>query len=227
MAKTRLGIMVGEASGALGATVFSHNRYGTYVRLRAVPVQPNSEYQLNAKETLTKYSQAWSALTDAQRKSWSTWAATNPIIDNLGDKRILTGHVAFIMLNARLRQDEDPQISIPPITAPPTALTSMTPTYTAATDLLSIAFAPSPLGENNALYIWVAVVESTSRKYVKNLYKRLGVTSKNTTTPYEADSVPLRFGDVQVGQIVHVKIAVLDRVSGLISQPRAASVAAT
>ena len=53
MAKVILGPTIGMASGSVGAAVFSHNRYGTYIRRRATPTVSQTEAALAAKALMT------------------------------------------------------------------------------------------------------------------------------------------------------------------------------
>jgi hypothetical protein len=129
MAKVTLGPMVGQASGSVGATVFSRNRYGTYTRRRAIPTVSTTSDAMNAKARLSGASQAWGSLTAAQRLSWSNWALANPITDVLGVQQALTGHAAFVGNYCRMNKSGDTELDVPPVSGAPAALTSLTGTW--------------------------------------------------------------------------------------------------
>lgn len=109
-------------SGSQADTVASRNRFGQYNRTRATPVQPRTSRQLAVRGYLIDASQAWRDLTDEERASWSTWAATQPKSDSLGQTVFLTGHQAWVSLwvalaNAGLAVPPDVPTETPP--APP------------------------------------------------------------------------------------------------------------
>jgi len=228
MAKIRLGVMVGAASGSLGSTVFSHNRYGTYVRLRSVPTKATSLYAEGAKAVLGLASQIWGNLDDDQRQAWVTWAQTNQITNTLGDKQTLDGHAACTRLNAIIYHAGGTPIEIPPIIAAPAGLVTLTGTVDIGAGDVEIVYTPTPLGTNNCLQLWAAVVSSPGVKYVQNLYKNLTIGPANGASPldFEAELVA-RFGTLQVGQIVHLRANVIDKVTGLVSAPLTTQIAVT
>lgn len=85
-----------QASGSIGGTTFSHNRFGLYTRARRVPVNPNTAAQQSAREGLGSGSSAWRALTIAQRDGWDAYAAATPVTNALGATVFLTGHQQFV-----------------------------------------------------------------------------------------------------------------------------------
>lgn len=81
MAKIKFGAMMVDARGKLGGHVFSKNRGGAYLRTKVTPSNPQTEAQVEQRSLLASASQAWKALTEAQRQSWngavSGYATTN------------------------------------------------------------------------------------------------------------------------------------------------------
>lgn len=220
MALVRLGVMVGAASGSLGSTVFSRNRYGAYVRNRTKPVVPTTPYTQTAKQFLATASSAWRGLTSAQREQWANWAQQNPVPNRLGDPQVLTGQAAYCKLNVNIAIAGGSPITSPPVAAVPTSLTSLTGTFDIGAGDFEIAFTPTPLGTNNVLYTLAAVVDSAGITFVKNYYKLVDVSAANQATGYDLQaSIENRFGSLQVGQVVHLLCSVLSRTTGLRSQP--------
>ncbi len=120
MAKIKLGAIAGQVSGSIGTQVWSHNRFGAYIRNRSIPVQPNTAPQLAQRAMLSLHSAIWQDRSAAERKSWAVWAQNNPIVDRPGDKRILSGHMAYVRLNCNIDLIDENAISTPPIYAAPT-----------------------------------------------------------------------------------------------------------
>lgn len=218
--KIRLsGAVVGEASGSLGSTVFSHNRYGAYCRNRAVPTKATSTFALAAKGILTAASKQWGQLTTAQRLAWQTWAQSNPIVDRLGDKRILSGQAAVTRLNSNTLNTSGNFITDPPATGSPSPIESITATYDIGAGAFALAFTPTPLAASEYLYVWAAVTNSPGVSYVENLYKLVFVGAAATASPVATiqAAIEARFGTLQVGQQVFYKLQVVDGDTGLMS----------
>lgn len=216
MAKIRLGVMVGEASGSLGSTTFSRNRYGTYVRLRAKPVQPTTFFNDTAKSFMSVATKIWQDLTDDQRQAWRTYALTHPITDRLGDKQVLDGHAVCTQLNLNILYCQGTTIEIPPTTAAPASLETLALTTDIGAGNFEITYTPTPAGTNNTIWTWMAVVNSPGVQFIKNLYKLTDITPANQASPVDIQAQAVsRFGTLQVGQQVWVRVLVVDKVTGL------------
>jgi len=99
--KFTAGIGISEASGSTAGLTFSRNRYGAYVRARAIPVQPGSTRQLDARAALTYLTRAWSTiLTPVQRAGWTLYGEAVTLTDSLGQSYKLPGNSWYIKLNA-------------------------------------------------------------------------------------------------------------------------------
>ena len=214
------GPLVGQVSGRLGGSIFSHNRGGPYIRNGAIPVSSMSEYSLAVKAAFGAASQAWRSLTDDQRQAWKTWAGTNPVTNRLGSSTVLQGNAAFVSLNARIHAIGEPIILDPPVVASPDALVTMTPTYDIGAGDFSFAFTATPLGATERLFVQVAVVDSPGINYVKNLIKLVDVSPAAEAGPFDIEGAVVdRFGTLIVGQKVVLLVSVFDEATGLLSAP--------
>jgi hypothetical protein len=224
MAKVLHGTLAGSVSGSVGSETYSRNRYGAYVRNRAKPVIPVTEYVLNAKARMSGQSSRWNAVNADSRVAWTTWAQTNPIVDRLGQSQTLTGHAAFVGLNSRLDFAGVSTIDVPPILAAPPALTSLTATFDAGAGDFELNFTPTPIGSNLRIWVQAAVVDRVSINYVKNLLKNILVSPANQTTGLDIQAAVItRFGGLSIGQKVVVMASVFDDRTGLLSVPRMVS----
>lgn len=93
-----------SASGSVGGTTYSHNRFGLYTRARRVPVNPNTTSQQRARNAFSASSADWRSLTDAQRAAWNAYAAASPVANALGDSVTLTGAMAYTSQNSFTNQ---------------------------------------------------------------------------------------------------------------------------
>lgn len=231
MAKVVLGPMVAQASGKVGGSVFSHNRYGTYVRVKAKPTISQSPYAMEAKNNLANVSRAWVGLTDLQREAWVTWAANNPIMDRVGNSQVLAGNAAYCMLNGRLGALGQSMIDLPPVVSAPVAIATAEINVDIGAGTFNVVFTESPGAADTALYVQAAVTQNESQAYVKNKLKLLGISSSPATSPVSAIAFPdsmagtikaalaLRFGTLQVGQLLTYYLSIFDTATGLLSTP--------
>jgi hypothetical protein len=219
MAKVKYGAIVGQVSGSIGASTHGHNRFGNYIRQRSIPVQPNTGLQLWQRSVLGSESAAWGLLLAAQQLSWKVWAENNPIVDSLGDKRILTGHMAFVACNSRLKQIALPTSASPPITPHPLGLNSLSITASAATQVVTHTFSVSPLVANTALWIRACKTPKATINYVKNLLSFVQCSSAGGGSPWDSGAYAAKVGTLVQNERLITWISILDLTNGLISPP--------
>lgn len=113
-----------QRSGSIGATVFSHNRFGAYIRARSIPVNPNTARQVISRNIARSLSIAWqNTLTQDQRDAWNVYAANVSWQNKLGDTVHLTGLNHYMRSNApRL----DPLVALARLDDAPTVYTLAT-----------------------------------------------------------------------------------------------------
>lgn len=220
MALIKLGPMVGQASGSIGATVFSHNAGGSYTRQRSIPTVSTTAPALAAKARLGGQSTAWKALTDAERLTWKQWAAANPSLNRLGDSRILPANAAYIGLASRMDLIGETPAVAPPVIPAPQPLLTLTGTWDIGIGDFEIAFTPTPLGATEKLFIRATVQNSDSINYVNNLLRYVGVSAAAQATDYDAQAqIEAVFGTLLVGQIVTMFVHVVSDANGQLSPP--------
>ena len=101
------GGIVAAASGSLGGTTFSRNRGGPYARTRAIPVNPNTEWQQEVRSLMAVLTSRWlDTLTDDQRMAWDTYADAVHLPNSLGSDRNVGGLGMYVRSNLpRLQAD--------------------------------------------------------------------------------------------------------------------------
>jgi len=89
-----------QRSGSIGGTVFSHNRFGQYIRARTVPVNPNTDRQAGIRNIARSIAIAWeNTLTQGQRDAWDVYGGNVGWLNKLGDPVHLTGLNHFLRSN--------------------------------------------------------------------------------------------------------------------------------
>jgi len=142
MALIQTGVIVGNISGSLGSTTFSHNRSGKYIRNRTIPVNPNSARQVVVRSTLSALTTAWSQdLTQLQRDAWDLYGDNVVVKNRLGEDINLTGFNQFIRSNSVILQAGGIRVDDgPTVFELPEADPAMTASASAATQLVSVVF---------------------------------------------------------------------------------------
>jgi len=160
------------ASGSMGGVTASRNRYGAYMRNKAMPVNPRSTLQIAQRNRFGGLSGVWSTLTDVQRTAWETYANALPRMDSLGVPIYPTGRNVF-MGNNSLRL----QAGLTTILAGPSALS--TPALTLPTLTIvagnsgSLAFTPSDSWDavGGALMLFTSKPVAPTRNFFKGAYR--------------------------------------------------------
>jgi len=214
------GPTIGAARGSVGGSTYSMNRYGPYIRNRAMITVQTSTFAMSAKARLANISAAWRDEDPPTKLAWANFAAQNPITDSLGQKQILTGHAAYVGINTRLHLAGETMLILPPIVAAPTPLLTLTGTWNIGAGAFELAFTPSPIGANEHLWIRAAVTNSSGIQYVQNLMKHITVSAAAQTTLLDTQyDISLRFGTLVVGQVVTLDAMVFSDTTGLLSTP--------
>lgn len=220
MAKFTPGALVGQISGSVGGTVFSHNRFGPYMRRRAVPVTSTTPAALAAKAALAAGSTAWQAMAAADKLAWNAWALVNPVINSLGQAQTLTGHQAYTGLFARGTKLALTPPALPPLIPAPSPLVTLTQSCDIGGGTFDLTFSSTPLGADKSLWIKAAVVDSVGINFVQNLLRYCGTSAAAQASPYDHQArIEAIFGTLIEDQYVHVEVMVFDQTTCLLSPP--------
>lgn len=220
MALVKLGPMVGQASGRLGAIVFARNRYGAYSRNGSIPITSTTPYALEAKARMTAASQAWQNLDPADKLAWNAWAQSNPTTNKLGDSIILTGAAAYIGIACRLAVAGEAALDTPPIAPAPAPLTSLTLSADIGIGTFDLAYTATPLGATEKLWVLACSTDSKGINFVANMLRFVGLSAAAQASPFDIQTeIETRFGSLAVGQVVHVSVYVFDTATGQLSAP--------
>lgn len=87
-------------SGSQDGLTSSRNRFGQYLRTRAVPVNPNSTAQGQRRVAFAAAASAWRTLSNLQRLAWNNYALSLPVVDSLGQTQTLSGFQQFSGVNS-------------------------------------------------------------------------------------------------------------------------------
>jgi len=210
------------ASGSVGGSTYSRNRFGNYIRNRAIPVNPNTSFQAVVRNLMSQLVSSWTeSLTGAQRDSWDTYAANVPVTDKIGQQQFLTGQNHYIRSNLPRLQAGMAQV----LTGPPTFdLGTFTPPVgvpDAATDHVELTFTETDAWVDetgSAMLVYLSRPFSATRNFFRGPYQFAEAVLGNVTTPPASPAditAPFVFSTAQkLGMLIRVT-----RADGRLSTP--------
>jgi len=191
-------------SGSENGNTFSRNRFGQYMRRRAVPVQPRTPAQVNQRARMTTNAAAWRALTDAQRAGWLSLGLMMSRTDSLGTSYDLNGFLAYCSVNNNRLQAGDAAVSDAPAIVTPGDLLTVTVTLTAIA--FSIAYTATPLAAGVRLFQRVSPQQSAGRKFNGD-YRLIAVSAAAAASPSNVlAAYTARFGVPVVGNRIFMSL---------------------
>lgn len=120
-------ILTDPRSGSYQGITSSRNRFGQYVRTRAIPVQPRTPKQTANRAFFVIGSSAWKTLSDAERQQWNDYAAQIERSDSLGSNYSPTGAELYTGSVIALQQTGQ---TVPPLSLPVFTFRMSEMTYT-------------------------------------------------------------------------------------------------
>lgn len=193
------------ASGSLRGDTHSRNRYGQYVRNRAIPVNPASTFQGTARARLADAAANWRELTDSQRAGWDSLGLMMSRTDSLGQAYTLTGAQAFVSVNSLKAAVGDAQVNDAPALVTPEALLTATITLE-DTPTFSVAYTVTPLAANTRLLVFASPQRSAGRNFESD-YRLIQVTAAAAASPANVlANYTARFGAPVLGNRVFLSL---------------------
>lgn len=218
MAKIKYSALVSDMRNKLNGSVLSKNRYGSYVRNKVTPVNPQTSFQLNQRANLATLSSGWRGLTQAQRDSWSAAAKDTPFTDIFGDIKHLTGQALYVGRNLNLLKSGNSIINNPGVSVDVPVITAgsvnleITAGTISAVELGGILPATVPAGFKLVVYATPAYGAGIS--FVKNKYRYLGTFTVTAGVADVTVAWTARFGSAGAGDKAAFKLALVSNTTG-------------
>lgn len=214
-----------EIRGSVNGLTYSRNGNSAYVRSKATPVNPRSDAQTVARESLGYIASQWRALTDAQRNAWNALATTVPYTNSLGNVSYYSGFQLFVKNNANVfgaGQGAGTLITdaVAAPSFPSLVLNSLASDASAGSLELVKTLTPSPATGFNIVYEATGAF-SAGRKFVaKNQYSFIdGVGDPDTGSTALGTAYVAKFGAItdKAGMKISVRARFVDFTSGFAS----------
>lgn len=197
--------VIAAGSGSIAGATFSHGRFGQYIRARTIPVNSNTEFQQEVRNTFSTYASRWtSVLTAAQRSGWETYAANVPVVGPLGDARNLTGLNWYVACNTLRAQAGLATVDDAPAIFSQDTFTPVTITISEATQVITVSYTNTDGWANE---VGGSLIYSASRPFSPSInffagpYRFSNNQNGGAVPPVSPDTGPVPFA-VQEGQKV-------------------------
>ena len=187
-------------SGSEAGVTYSRNRFGQYVRRRAVPVQPRTPSQVVQRGRMSTNSAAWRALTSTQRAGWTSLGGDISRDDSLGQSYTFNGFMAYCSVNNNNLDAGNAIVSDAPALATPADVLTATVTATSGgSPALSIAYTATPLPTGTKLFVYASPPVSAGRTFNGD-YRLVFVSAAAAASPANILSVYIaKFGALVAG----------------------------
>lgn len=215
--------LISEASGSVGGSTYSRNRYGMYIRNRSIPVQPNTDRQAAAKSRFSQASARWNEfLTQAQRTAWNLYGASVAMLNKLGDTIYLSGYSHYIRSNCQQLQVLATVVDAGPTTfSLPNTDSNATVAISEATQLLTITFTASlPWVDEDGAFLQaeISIPRIAGREFLGGPFRYAGAIEGDLASPPTSPQTMAVPFVCTEGQKVEVRLRI-GRADGRLSAP--------
>lgn len=188
MALVKFGAGVSEMRGKEGGVIYSRNAYGSYVKAKVSPVNPQTSHQTTQRGLMGALAQAWSGLSAAEKAGWNNLGEQVTRVNVFGDTTYYTGFSLFMRLNRNLSVAGVSAIDVAPVIDIPDAPSLDALAAAAGAGTMSLTFSPTvPTGTAMAVYMTNNIL--TGRAYVKNYYRLLEAVAAAQTSPRPMETI--------------------------------------
>lgn len=208
--KVKFASTIAQASGSIGGTTYSRNRYGSYARNKVQPVNPNTARQSAVRSAFSTLNALWSGLTDAQRQAWEVYGLNTTAVDSLGNSIVLPGRQWFVGNNALRLQAGLSIVEDGPTTFGLPGMTKPVPTVTAG-DPVSVAFTATDdwaTEVGGALLLFLSRPKAATVNFFKGPYVYAGKIAGAGTAPTSPQTIAAPFAYTE-GQRVFFRAVTL------------------
>lgn len=201
-----------DGRGKINGTVGSKNRSGAYLRVKVSGVNPQTSYQLAARNLLTSFSQGWRLLTQSQRSAWNASVGDYARTDVFGDLRNPTGKNLYSRLNINTSSVGGATLSNPPT---PAGVEAITAGALVITNGGAKTIAHNVTTGDTAIQIWATPGLSPGKSFLNGDYRLISTVTAGGASPANiATAYANRFGQPAVGTKVGVRLVGINEVTG-------------
>jgi hypothetical protein len=213
--KAKWGALVVDGRGKLGGHVASRNSAGAYFRTKVTPVNPSTPFQETARARFGILSQAWRALTDAQRASWNSSVGEFAKTDIFGDLKNPSGFNLFQRLNNNLANVLLPAIDSAPLPQAVLVVAPLVATIDIGLGDVYETTISAATPASSSTEVWATPPQSPGKSFVKSEFRLIHTVGGGEPNPlgFKPEYIS-RFGIPPVGSLVFILLKFINNVSG-------------
>lgn len=155
----------------------SKNRAGAYLRTKVTPVNPSTSYQVTARARLASFSQAWRALTQAQRDAWNNAVSDYKQTDIFGDIQNPSGFNLYVRLNNNLDNVGASAIDTPLAPTAVNVFTSMSVAAAEGAGTIVATVSPATLDAAEYVIFRATAAQSAGKNFIKSEFRQISVVT--------------------------------------------------
>ena len=228
MAKIILQQAFAEISGKLNGTVFAKNRGGAYMRTKVSPVNARTAAQLQARNLLSGYSQAWRNLTQTQRDSWNAASSDWSLATVFAQGATATGHGLFVTLNTNTNLAGGSSLTLPPNKVGATPIQGFYSIGAVVDGAITLDMLPATVPADHTMYIESTQGMSAGISNANSKFRFVGILNAGAATDEDlAGDYTTKFGAVTAGQKIFFRIKFINKITGEVSLPVTANTIVT
>lgn len=217
--------LIGRLSKSAGSITAAYNKFGSYLRNRVTPTNPNTSFQTAVRGDFATYAGEYRNLTASQQEAWIQLGKNIERQDSLGQTYSLTGLQAYMLINI----NRGTVGSAGATDAPALQLPDAAPTFSAVVDAspenFTFTFGTIPTGEFMLVYATRPV--SAGRAFASTSeFKLISVFDDTASSPeILVPAYTDRFGTIagKAGEKVFIRVIMVNA-EGFASTPVQTSV---
>jgi hypothetical protein len=183
MALAKYGGIISELRGKEAGVIFSRNAYGSYMKQKVSPVNPQTALQQDQRQQMGNLAKLWATLTAGEKAAWDNLGAQVTRVNRFGDTTNYTGFALFMKCNRNILLCGQAAIvdapSVPQIST--LAITAFTADE--STPNILVTFTPTPVAADEYLFCYITPNIVTGRRFVKNYYRLVKKLAAAGTSP--------------------------------------------
>jgi len=182
MALVKFTAIVADMRGKLNGSVFSKNTYGSYIRTKVTPVNPQTVAQQISRNFMTTVAQAWRGITQLQRDLWNQSSINFSRTNIFGDNVQLTGFNLYMRLNKNLLEINQAIIANAPQPADVPGFTSLSVVADTGAGTMNATFSPA-IPASVDVQVFATAPLSAGKQFVKSEFRKIDVLVNGDLSP--------------------------------------------
>lgn len=223
--------IIGRGSGSIGGATFSHNRGGSYIRARVIPVNVNSPAQIKVRALMAMLANRFTnTLTEAQRDLWALYSANVEMPGPLGNNRNVGAMGMFVRSNLARVQSGEATVDVAPAIFDLGSFTPINaPTAVAGTQTVGFEFDDTDdwVNETDAsMLVYIGRPVNPAVNHFTGPFRFAGAVDGDDTLPETSPASIVSLTPWSVGQKINFRVQVT-RADGRYSNTQQVAVVST